>query len=114
MSQAALLPDDPDPSTAELLAARPDLSMHSMDGLALEDVPLNRVADAVGTPTWVLSASTLRRRLRLLGSALEGAGLRARVFYAVKANDHLAVLRLAAKEGAGADVVSGGELLRAL
>ena len=103
-----------DPSVAELIAARPHLSMHAMDGLLMEGVPLNAVADALGTPTWALSAGSIRARLAALRAALDGAGLRARVHYAVKANDHLAVLRLMAQGGAGADVVSGGELRRAL
>ena len=113
---AAILPrpsEPDDPTPAELLAARPAFSMHAMDGLLLEDVPLNAVADAVGTPAWVLSAGTIRSRLAALRRALDDAGLPARVHYAVKANDHLAVLRLVARGGAGADVVSAGELRRA-
>ena len=105
--------DGPDPTVAELIAARPGLSMHAMDGLILDDVPLNRVADEVGTPTWVYSAATMRARYSALTAALADARLDARVHYAVKANDHLAILRLFAREGAGADVVSEGELLRA-
>jgi len=103
-----------DPTPAELVAARPHLRYDAMDGLLVEDVPLNAVADALGTPTWVLSAGTLRSRLVRLQCALAGAGLAAHVHYAVKANDHLAVLRIMAAGGAGADVVSGGELRRAL
>jgi len=114
MPHPAALPHDPDPTTAELIAARPHLSMHAMDGLLVEGVPLHAVADAVGTPTWVLSAGSIRGRLRALQAALAEAALPARVHYAVKANDHLAVLRLVAQGGAGADVVSGGELRRAL
>jgi diaminopimelate decarboxylase len=106
--------DPGDPSFAELIAARPHLSMHAMDGLVLDDVPLAAVADAVGTPCWVYSAGTMRRRCAALRDALAAAGLDARVHYAVKANDHLAVLRVFGQEGAGADVVSEGELLRAL
>ena len=112
MPHPAALP--PDPTFGELIAARPHLSMHAMDGLLMEGVPLNAVADAVGTPAWVLSAGSIRERLRALQAALAGAALPARVHYAVKANDHLAVLRLLAAGGAGADVVSGGELRRAL
>jgi diaminopimelate decarboxylase len=112
MSAHLALPDDADPSTAELVAARPHLSLHAMDGLLMEDVPLNAIADAVGSPTWVLSAGCLRGRLRALQDAM--TGLPMQVHYAVKANDHLAVLRLMAQGGAGADVVSGGELQRAL
>ena len=114
MPHPAALPLDPDPTFAELIAARPHLSMHAMDGLLMEGVPLNAVADAVGTPAWVLSAGSIRGRLQALQAALAEAALPARVHYAVKANDHLAVLRLLAAEGAGADVVSGGELRRAM
>jgi diaminopimelate decarboxylase len=107
------VPDQPAPSIGELIAQRPHLAMHAMDGLVMDDVPLNRIADAVGTPTWVYSASSMRRRYRTLVAALTDAGLGAHVHYAVKANDRLAVLRLFAAEGAGVDVVSDGELLRA-
>jgi diaminopimelate decarboxylase len=109
------VPDDttPDPTIAELIAARPHLRLHAMDGLVMEDVPLNRVADVVGTPTWVYSAGALRTRYRALTTALRDAGLDAHAHYAVKANDHLAILALLGREGAGADVVSEGELRRA-
>ena len=113
MPHPAALPLDPDPTTAELIAARPHLSMHAMDGLLMEGVPLNAVADEVGTPTWVLSAGSIRGRLHALQAAFTEANLPARVHYAVKANDHLAVLRIMAGGNAGADVVSGGELQRA-
>jgi len=112
-ASAALAFESPDPTVAELIAARPWLSMHAMDGLILDDVPLNRIADAVGTPTWVYSAATMRARYHALATALTDAKLGAQVHYAIKANDHLAVLRLFARAGAGADVVSEGELLRA-
>jgi diaminopimelate decarboxylase len=114
MSAPALAPLDPDsePTFAEILAGRPFLSMHAMDGLVLEGVPLSAIADAVGTPCWVISAGTLRSRLAALRAAFDPVG--AHVHYAVKANDHLAVLRLMALGGAGADVVSGGEMQRAL
>ena len=111
----AVAPQDQaaDPTTAELLFARPHLTMHAMDGLLLEDVLLNRIADAAGTPTWVYGAGTMRARYRALAGALTQAGLDAELHYAMKANDHLAVIRLFAAEGAGADVVSEGELRRA-
>ncbi len=108
---AASSPGSAEPSIAELLAARPPLSMHAFDGLTLEGVPLAAIADALGTPVWVYGAGTIRARYRRLAAAL--AGLPAHIHYAVKANDHLAVLSLLAAEGAGADVVSEGELLRA-
>jgi diaminopimelate decarboxylase len=105
--------DTPDPDIAELIAARPHLRLHAMDGLVMEDVPLNEVAAKVGTPSWVYSAGALRARYTELAGALASTGLDARVHYAVKANDHLAILALLGREGAGADVVSEGELRRA-
>jgi len=103
----------PEPTAAELIAARPHLSMHAMDGLVMDDVPLNAIADHAGTPVWVYSATAMRRRYRMFAAALTDAKLDAHIHYAMKANDRLAVLRLFASEGAGADVVSEGELLRA-
>ena len=105
--------DTPDPSPAELIAARPHLRMHAMDGLLLDDIPLHRIADAVGTPCWVYSAATMRNRALALSGALQDAGLDAQLHYAVKANDRLAVLHLFGQQGIGADVVSEGELRRA-
>ena len=105
-----------EPSIAELIAARAQLAMHAMDGLLLEGVPLNRIADVLGTPTWVYGAGTMRQRFAVLRDAVAGlreAGLAPHIHYAIKANDHLAVLRVFGAEGAGADVVSGGELRRA-
>ncbi len=99
-----------DPSFADLIAARPHLSLHAFDGLTVEDVPLARIAEVVGTPAWVYSAGALRRRARALKAALSGAGLDASIHFAMKANDNLAVLRVLANEGLGADVVSEGEL----
>jgi diaminopimelate decarboxylase len=96
-------------SAAELIAARPSLAADALDGLLFENVPLAAVAAACGTPCWVYGAGTLRRRFRTLRAAMPGIG----IHYAVKANDHLAILALLAAEGAGADVVSGGEFLRA-
>jgi diaminopimelate decarboxylase len=100
----------PDPSVRELIAARPALSMHVQDGLLLEDVPLAAIAGALGTPCWVYGAGTIRARLAQLRRAFAPT----QIHYAVKANDHLAVLRLMASGGAGADVVSEGEMRRAL
>src|SRR5580700_7723314 len=102
-----------DPSTADLIAARPWLRYDAMDGLLLDDVSLAGIADAVGTPTWVYSAATLRARYKALTNAMRDAGLDIRVHYAAKANDSQAVLALFGAQGAGADVVSGGELLKA-
>ena len=94
--------DDADPTFAELLAGRPQLTMQAQDGLTMEDVPLARIAAEVGTPTWVYSAATLRRRFHALRGALDNARTSAEIHFAVKANPNLAVLRTLAAEGAGA------------
>jgi len=80
--------------------------------LHAEDVSLAAIADAVGTPFYVYSEATLRRHMRVFRKAF--AGTDALVAYSVKANSNIAVLKILASEGAGADVVSGGELMRAL
>jgi diaminopimelate decarboxylase len=83
--------------------------------LACEDVPLARIAEAVGTPVYVYSSATLERHFTVLRDALAGAGLRdPLIAFAVKANSNLAVLRTLADLGAGADTVSEGEIRRAL
>ena len=81
--------------------------------LYAEDVPLARIAEEVGTPVYVYSRATLERHARVFREALAGVG-RAHIAFAVKANPNLAVLRVMQREGCGADVVSGGELARAL
>lgn len=105
---------DADPSVTELLATHPHLKMDGVSGLLMDGVPLTAIANAVGTPCWVLSADTLRTRMARLRQAMQATGLDVSIHYAVKANDHLAVLALLGKEGYGADIVSGGELARAL
>lgn len=79
--------------------------------LHAEDVALPDIAAAVGTPFYVYSAATLIRHFRVFDEALEG--MDHLVCYAMKANSNLAVLKLLADQGAGMDVVSGGEYLRA-
>ena len=81
-------------------------------GLRMSGVPLASIADAVGTPTYVYSADVIRRRYEALDAAL--SPLKHRICFAVKANSNLAVLRTLRDCGAGADLVSGGELQRAL
>ena len=75
-------------------------------------VALTAIADAVGTPAYLYNAGVVRRQFRALDHAL--AAVPHRVAYAVKANANLAVLRILRDLGAGADIVSGGELARAL
>ena len=110
----ALIDTSDDPTTQELLAARPWLKHDAMAGLMLDGVPLARIAQAVGTPTWVYSAATMRSRYRTIARVMTDARLDMHVHYAVKANDSLAVLSLFNAEGAGADVVSGGEFQKVL
>lgn len=84
-----------------------------IDGdLAAEDVPISRIAAEIGTPFYCYSTATIERHYNVFADAL--AGLPATVCYSVKANGNLAVVRTLARLGAGADVVSGGELVRAL
>ncbi len=84
-----------------------------LDGrLHCEATPLEAIADAVGTPTYVYSAAAILGAFEAYERAL--AGVPHLVCYAVKANMNLAVLALLAQAGAGADVISGGELYRAL
>src|SRR5437016_5322718 len=77
-----------------------------------EAVPLRRIAEAVGTPCYIYSHATLVRDFRSFDSAF--SEVPHLVAYAIKANSNLALLRLLANEGAGGDIVSGGELYRAL
>jgi diaminopimelate decarboxylase len=79
--------------------------------LHAEDVPVPEIAEAVGTPFYVYSCATLTRHYRLFEEALEG--LDHLVCFAVKSNSNVAVLAHLAGLGAGMDVVSGGEYLRA-
>lgn len=83
--------------------------------LFCEDAPLSHIAEAVGTPVYVYSTATLERHYTVMREALESAGLgKPLIAFAVKANSNLAVLKTLAKLGAGADVVSEGEIRRAL
>jgi len=82
------------------------------DRLFVEEVDVTALSSKVGTPFYVYSAATLRRHVRVVREAF--TGINTLVAYAMKANSNQAVLKLIAKEGAGADVVSGGELERAI
>jgi diaminopimelate decarboxylase len=81
--------------------------------LYAEDVPLARIAAEVGTPVYVYSRATLERHARVFREGVEVAG-RVHLAFAVKANPNLSVLRVLARQGYGADIVSGGEMVRAL
>src|ERR1700722_14935883 len=81
-------------------------------GLHAEQVPLSNIAEAVGTPCYVYSAGSMAAQYKAFAAAFAPAA--PMICYAVKANSTQAVLRLFAGLGAGADVVSEGELRRAL
>lgn len=78
-----------------------------------EQVSLTEIAKTVGTPAYVYSAAAFRESARSFRDGL-AAVERKHLAFAVKANPNLAVLRLLAEEGYGADIVSGGEMMRAL
>ena len=80
--------------------------------LTIESVPLSSIAAAVGTPAYVYSAAGMRDRLKTLKDAF--AGQRMTICYAIKANSNIGVIRTLADAGAGAEIVSGGELQKAL
>src|SRR5919106_963665 len=77
-----------------------------------EEVSLKRIAQEVGTPAYIYSLATLKRHYRVFDEAF--AKVPHIVCFSVKANSNLALLRTFAKEGSGFDIVSGGELFRAL
>lgn len=81
--------------------------------LHAEDVPLPEIAEAVGTPAYVYSTATIERHVRVFREGLAGLD-DPMLCFAVKANPNGAVLATLARLGLGADVVSGGELARAL
>ena len=85
----------------------------TLDGvLHADSTPLTRIAEQFGTPTYVYSKAALLENYASFADAC--AGRDALVCYAMKANSNLAILDLLAREGAGFDIVSGGELLRVI
>ncbi|MGH7621265.1 MAG: diaminopimelate decarboxylase family protein, partial [Gemmatimonadaceae bacterium] len=80
--------------------------------LLCDGVSLDAIADAVGTPVYVYSARAIREQYDTLDRSL--APVPHRIHYSVKANSNLALLRVLQERGAGVDIVSGGELYRAL
>lgn len=88
-----------------------DHFLYQGGALHAEDVPLAEIAASVGTPFYCYSTATLERHFRLFDEAL--AGMDHLVCYAMKAASNIAILKVLADLGAGMDVVSGGEYLRA-
>jgi diaminopimelate decarboxylase len=85
---------------------------YKKDNLYCEDVPVSQVALEVGTPFYLYSHATLKQHFRALDDAFDS--MRHLTCFSVKANSNIAILRLFAREGGGMDIVSGGELYRAL
>ncbi|MXO59391.1 diaminopimelate decarboxylase [Altererythrobacter salegens] len=81
--------------------------------LYAEDVPLARIAEDIGTPVYVYSRATLERHARVFREALSGLD-NPHIAFALKSNPNLAVIKVLQRQGFGADVVSGGEMKRAL
>ncbi|MCE1237550.1 MAG: diaminopimelate decarboxylase [Hyphomicrobiales bacterium] len=99
--------------TVDLLRRLPPSCWSSIEGeLALEGVKVSTIAAKVGTPFYLYSAERLRENWRSLADALTPLGVS--IHYAMKACANRAVVSILAAEGAGADIVSGGELARAL
>jgi diaminopimelate decarboxylase len=96
------------PKKIDLPSARPFIYRNR--ALFCDGVELSALADAHGTPLYVYSAQQISQRFQLFEAAF--AGRSHTVCYAVKANSSLAILRLLARQGAGFDIVSGGELER--
>src|SRR5204862_3162336 len=85
--------------------------------LRVEDVPVQDIAEKHGTPVYIYSGRTILEHYRKLRDAFAGAALvdhAPLICYSVKANSSLSILKLMKDEGSGFDVVSGGELYRAL
>ena len=80
--------------------------------LYCENVSIKEIAHKVGTPCYIYSHKTLVRHIRAFDQAF--AAIPHTIAYAMKANSNIAILRLMAMEGSGADIVSGGELFRAM
>jgi len=80
--------------------------------LYAEDIPVRRLVEEYDTPLYIYSARTLRRHFQAFDSAF--SGIDHLTCYSAKANSNLCVLKLLGEMGAGADIVSGGELFRAL
>ena len=86
--------------------------IYRKDELYCEDVPIQKIADAIGTPFYLYSHATLTRHVKAFSKAF--AGMQKLICFSAKANTNLAILKLFAAAGCGLDIVSGGELYRGL
>ncbi len=85
---------------------------YQRDMLYCEEVPVSEIARDVGTPFYLYSHATLRQHFKAFDGAFQG--MKHLTCFSMKSNSSLAILRLFAQEGGGVDIVSGGELYRAL
>lgn len=83
---------------------------YKKDELFCEEVSIQHIVKQVGTPCYIYSHRTIHRHFHAFDDAFQD--IPHIVAYAMKANSNIGVLRLLAKEGSGADIVSGGELFR--
>ena len=86
--------------------------LYRHDELCCEDLPVSRIAEEVGTPFYLYSYATLSQHFRAFDDAFDG--VRHLTCFSMKSNSNLAILKLFSFEGGGVDIVSGGELFRAL
>ncbi len=96
-----------------MLEFKPHLGVNKAGNLVMEDVDLVELAQRYGTPLYVYSESRIRQRYREFKQAFSSYG-DVEVYYAYKANTNLAILHILKQEGAGADILSEGELYLAL
>lgn len=112
VGEGILTPRDSSAAKVMEATAREEAFPRDASGLRCEKVSLEVIASAVGTPCYVYSASAIREQYRQLRDAM--GNLDVRLHYSVKANSSIAILVLLRELGAGLDIVSGGELFRAL
>ena len=103
-----------------MLPLRSEMPPESVSGfseiggtLCADGVSLTEIAASVGTPAYIYSAGQIEANVRALQNAFENAGVKPHIAFACKANSNIAVLKLMNSLGLGADVVSGGEMMRA-
>jgi diaminopimelate decarboxylase len=112
VGKSILTSRDPIVARSKPAAPKDEAFPRDEDGMRCEGVPLSLIASEIGTPAYVYSSAAIRRQYARLSDAL--GKLDARLHYSVKANSSIAILALLRDLGAGLDIVSGGELFRAL
>ena len=112
MGKGVLSAREVSPTSVKVAAESGVAFPRDASGLRCEAVPLEVIAREVGTPCYIYSSAAIREQYQRLRDAM--AKLDARLHYSVKANSSIAILSLLRELGAGLDIVSGGELFRAL